>query len=183
VVSLFQEFIMINLDSLGSTPGPSFDAPLEMLLACHDKIRRFCDQLEALPGHVEQHGVDSAAGNAIDGVIRYFDQAGPQNHSDEEDELFPILLERVPEAAPRLEQLAGEHGYLHSCWNAIRDDLLALKSGDLEAVNPTEIGEFVRLYREHAEIEEAWLLPTAERTLSADEQRAAGARMAARRQR
>ncbi|MCW3480226.1 hemerythrin domain-containing protein [Neisseriaceae bacterium JH1-16] len=173
---------MISLDSLGSAPGPSFDAPLEMLLACHDKIRRFCDQLEALPEHIGQHGVDSAAGHTIDGVVRYFDQAGPQHHTDEEEELFPILLERVPEAAPRLEQLTGEHGFLHSRWNAIRDDLMALKDGDITAISATEIGEFVRLYREHAEIEEAWLLPTAARTLSADEQRIAGQRMAARRQ-
>ncbi|MDN0083879.1 hemerythrin domain-containing protein [Crenobacter sp. SG2305] len=173
---------MINLDTLGREPGPSFDEPLAMLLACHDKIRRFCDQLEALPGHIASRGVDEAVQGSIDGVMRYFDQAGPQHHSDEEEELFPILLERVPEAAPRLERLASEHGYLQSCWNEIRDDLLALKKGELEAVNPTEIGEFVRMYREHAEIEEQWLIPTAERTLSADEQRAAGERMAARRQ-
>ncbi|WP_230370020.1 hypothetical protein [Paludibacterium denitrificans] len=66
---------MLTLHNLGNTAAVSFEQPLEMLLACHDKIRRFCDQLDKLPGYVAQHGVDEAAKNTIDGAIRYFDVA------------------------------------------------------------------------------------------------------------
>ncbi|UGA39749.1 hemerythrin domain-containing protein [Chromobacterium haemolyticum] len=86
---------MLTLDTLSSAAAPSFEQPLEMLQACHDKIRRFCDQLDQLPSYIEQHGVDEAARNTIDGLVRYFDLAGPAHHSDEEDELFPLILERV----------------------------------------------------------------------------------------
>ncbi len=171
---------MLTLDRLGK-PAPSFDEPLEMLLACHDKIRRFCDQLDKLPPYIAENGVDEVARQAIDAVIRYFEMAGPAHHSDEEDELFPILLARVPSSAPKLEQLAAEHGYLHSCWNAIRDDLRALRDGDIDVISRIEIQEFVRLYREHAAIEEAWLIPTADIILTAEEKRLAGEHMAARR--
>jgi hemerythrin-like domain-containing protein len=171
---------MPTLESL-IHPAPSFDQPLEMLLACHDKIRRFCDQLDKLGPYIEEHGVDEVAKNSIDAVVRYFDVAGPSHHSDEEDELFPILEARVPTAMPKLEQLSAEHSYLHSCWIAVRDDLLALKDGDQTAFSRIEIDEFVRQYRLHAAIEEAWLIPTADKVMTEEEKRGAGQRMAAKR--
>ena len=173
---------MLTLNDIGNTGSASFEQPLDMLLACHDKIRRFCDQLDKLPGYITEHGVNEAVKNTIDGVIRYFDVTGPAHHIDEEEELFPILLERVPTAAPRIEQLEAEHGYLHSCWNAIRDDLRALRNGELDSISENAVAEFVRQYREHAASEEAWLIPTAAATLNAEELRNARLRMAQRRQ-
>ncbi|MBV8046636.1 MAG: hemerythrin domain-containing protein [Paludibacterium sp.] len=171
---------MPTLESL-THPAPSFDQPLEMLLACHDRIRRFCDLLDKLSPYIAEHGVDNAVKSTIDSIVRYFDEAGPSHHSDEEDELFPILEARVPTAPPKLEQLRAEHGYLHSCWNAIRDDLLALKNGDISVISRIEIEEFVRQYRLHAAIEEAWLIPTADKVMTAEEKRVAGTHMAAKR--
>jgi hemerythrin-like domain-containing protein len=165
-----------------TSTAPSFDQPLDILLASHDRIRRFCDQLDKLAPHIAEHGVDEVARQSIDAVVRYFDIAGPSHHSDEEDELFGILNARVPSAAPKLEQLAAEHGYLHSCWNAIRDDLLALRDGDISIISRIEIQEFVRQYRLHAAIEEAWLIPTADKIMTDEEKRIAGEHMAAKRQ-
>ena len=173
---------MLSLDALtASVAAPSFDEPLDMLYACHDKVRVFCEQLDALPGYIASHGHSHAALNTIHGIVRYFEIAGPAHHQDEEDELFPLILARQPEAAPKIEQLLGEHGYLHSRWNAIRDDLLAFSEGKLEQLNGAEILEFTRLYREHAQREEAWLFPVAGTLISEDELAEAGKRMAARR--
>ncbi|BEV72890.1 MULTISPECIES: hemerythrin domain-containing protein [unclassified Paludibacterium] len=171
---------MPTLESL-THPAPSFDQPLDMLLACHDQIRRFCDLLDKLVPHISEHGVDDAARSTIESIVRYFDVAGPSHHADEEDELFPILEARVPSAPPKLEQLSAEHGYLHSRWNAIRDDLLALKNGDISVISRIEIEEFVRQYRMHAAIEEAWLIPTADKVMTEEEKREAGKHMAAKR--
>lgn len=171
---------MLKLDSL-SAAAPSFDAPLEMLNACHDKVRHFCVQLDALPDYIQLHGHSQAVVNSIAGIVRYFEIAGPAHHQDEEDELFPLIMARQPDAAPKIEQLLGEHGYLHARWNAIRDDLNAYAVGTLGALNASEIHEFTRLYREHAAREEAWLFPTAAALISDDELHAAGQRMAARR--
>lgn len=171
---------MLKLDSL-SAAAPSFDAPLEMLHACHDKVRHFCQQLDALPAYIAANGNSPAVGNTIAGIVRYFEVAGPAHHQDEEDELFPLIMARQPEAAPKIEQLLGEHGYLHARWNAIRDDLNAYAVGTLGTLNAGEIHEFTRLYREHAAREEAWLFPTAGALISEQELHAAGQRMAARR--
>jgi len=172
---------MPTLESL-TNPAPSFEQPIELLKACHDKIRSFCDQLDKLEPYIEEHGVDDVAKRSIDAVVRYFDEAGPQHHTDEEEELFPILEARVPTARPKLAQLAAEHGMLHSRWNSIRDDLMALRNGDISVISRIEIAEFVRQYRLHAAIEEAWLLPTADTILTEAEKLLAGEHMSARRQ-
>ena len=173
---------MLSLDALtASIAAPSFDEPLDMLYACHDKVRQFCHQLDALPDYIKEHGHSHAALNTIQGIVRYFELAGPAHHQDEEDELFPLILARQPEAAPKIEQLLGEHGYLHSRWNAIRDDLLAFSRQEITTLSAGEIHEFTRLYREHAAREEAWLFPIAGQLISEDELRDAGLRMAARR--
>jgi len=125
----------------------------------YDKVRRFCDQLDALPAYIAEHGRNQAVINTIAGIVRYFDLAGPAHHQDEEDELFPLILARQPDAAPKIEQLLGEHGYLHSRWNAIRDDLLAYNAAALDDISAEEVHEFARLYREHAAREEQWLFP------------------------
>jgi hemerythrin-like domain-containing protein len=172
---------MPTLESL-TNPAPSFEQPIELLMACHDKIRSFCDQLDKLEPYIEEHGVDDVAKRSIDAVVRYFDQAGPQHHTDEEEELFPILEARIPTARPKLAQLSAEHGMLHSRWNSIRDDLVALRNGDISVISRIEIAEFVRQYRLHAAIEEAWLLPTADTILTEAEKQLAGEHMSARRQ-
>lgn len=173
---------MLSLDALtASAAAPSFDEPLDMLYACHDKVRRFCDQLDTLPAYIAEHGRNQAVINTISGIVRYFDLAGPAHHQDEEDELFPLILARQPDAAPKIEQLLGEHGYLHSRWNAIRDDLLAYNAAALDSISADEVHEFARLYREHAQREEQWLFPTAAALINDSELADAGRRMAARR--
>ncbi len=56
--------------------APSFDHPLEMLHACHDKILRQCDTLKKLAAHLPGNGCDQQARQAAQGILRYFDSAG-----------------------------------------------------------------------------------------------------------
>ncbi|GHD79071.1 hemerythrin domain-containing protein [Vogesella fluminis] len=173
---------MLSLDALTSAvPAPSFDEPLDMLYACHDKVRHFCKQLDALPGYITEHGHSHAVLNTIAGIVRYFEIAGPAHHQDEEGELFPLIVARQPDAAAKIEQLLAEHGYLHARWNAIHEQLQTFGRGELAELDTAAIAEFTRLYREHAQREEDWLFPVAGQLISEDELRDAGKRMAARR--
>lgn len=177
--NLFQRIAMITLHG---GDGPSFDAPLDMLTACHDKVRRFCTLLDKLPAHLATHGVDRAARDAAAGVLRYFDVAGPLHHQDEEDELFPLLAMRDADAATGVARLRAEHRELAALWQRVRAMLLALDAGDATALDAALAGEFAARYRAHAADEEAWLFPLAARLMSAQELEDAGRRMAARRQ-
>ncbi len=70
-------------------PGPSFDEPLEMLAACHERIEAQLRTLERLGPHLEKHGCDAEAKAAAQAVLRYFDTAGRLHHQDEDDDQRP----------------------------------------------------------------------------------------------
>ena len=42
----------------------TWNEPIDMLYACHSKVKRFCKQLTILPGYLEKNGVnlDSISG-------------------------------------------------------------------------------------------------------------------------
>ncbi|RXZ43998.1 hemerythrin domain-containing protein [Crenobacter cavernae] len=163
-------------------PAPSFDEPLEMLAACHDKLRRFCKMLATLPAHLAAHGADGEAVDAARAVLRYFDHAGPHHHQDEEDELFPLLRERDPGAAAALARLHREHEVFIEQWQALRPGLQRIVAGEAAELPAVLVASYVCDYRAHIAFEEEWLFPLAARLITPDELAAAGARMAARRQ-
>ncbi|AXK39127.1 hemerythrin domain-containing protein [Crenobacter cavernae] len=163
-------------------PAPSFDEPLEMLAACHDKLRRFCKMLTALPEHLKMHGADENAIDAARAILRYFDHAGPHHHQDEEDELFPLLRERDPGAAEALIRLHREHEVFVEQWQALRPALERVASGEAAELPAELVASYVGDYRAHIAFEEEWLFPLAAHLITPDELAAAGSRMAARRQ-
>lgn len=173
---------MLLADDKAPKAHVALDQPLDTLIACHDKIRQFCNKLDELPAYIDIHGLTNETKQHIHQIITYFDTVGPAHHADEEEEVFPIILTRLPSSGPLIEQLIAEHGYLHSCWNAIRDDLLLAVATETDILNQISITEFVRLYRQHAEHEEEWLIPIANALLSYSEKQQAADRMAARRQ-
>ena len=38
----------------------TWNEPIDMLYACHSKVKRFCKQLTILPGYLEKNGVNQA---------------------------------------------------------------------------------------------------------------------------
>ena len=71
------------------TPAASFEAPLEMLAACHGRIRTQCSTLLRVRSHLEKAGADRAARDAARGIIRYFDTAARHHHEDVQSERYP----------------------------------------------------------------------------------------------
>jgi hemerythrin-like domain-containing protein len=168
-----------------SAPTASFEAPLEMLAACHGRIRGQCATLLRLRSHVAALGADAAARTAARSVIRYFDTSARHHHEDEERELFPALLEAMAGSDPvcirgLTDALADDHRRLDELWGALRAWLMAVQSG--KALPPDDaIDAFVGLYERHAAREEQELFPMAERLLGAAELERIGQAMRMRR--
>jgi pyridoxamine 5'-phosphate oxidase len=166
-------------------PGPSFDEPLEMLAACHERIEAQLATLERLGPHLEKHGCDTEAKAAAQAVLRYFDTSGRLHHQDEDDDLFPLLRGRAgvagrPEVAAAIDELEREHETMDGQWNRLREHLLAIAAG--EARLPAEdVARFAWLYRRHMDREATAVLPFARETLEQAQLAALGERMAARR--
>lgn len=143
------------------TPPPSFEDPLEMLRACHDKVRHFAKLATRIAEHIERQGVDQQARDAAQSVIRYFDIAAPLHHADEDDDLYPALLAlQDPALSADIHRLTSEHTTLGSLWQAVRAWLLQIQAGEM-ASPPPELPLFAQRYPQHALDEETLVYPHA----------------------
>src|SRR5690606_14017621 len=149
--------------------APSVDDPIELLLACHDKIRRFAsltrklrDHLAALPaGPSGVAAPDAQAVEAARSILRYFEIAAPLHHADEEDDLYPALCALgQPPLAQAIGALNAEHGELDALWARLRPWLKAIAEGHPHAA-PAEVDAFAERYTAHARGEEEAVYPAA----------------------
>ena len=154
-----------------TTPGAGFEAPLEMLAACHGRIEKQCATLRRLVPHLAAHGPDADAQSAAASVLRYFDTSALQHHRDEEVELFPALLEAMAGSdavciRQMTQRLRDEHGQLEAAWVLLREKLAHLAAGEAQQLTAQDVEAYVGLYESHLAYEEAELLPMAARLLS-----------------
>lgn len=156
-----------------SASSASFEVPLEMLAACHQRVQTQCATLRRLVPHLAQHGADAAARSAAAAVLRYFDSAARDHHADEESDLFPALIESMAGSdAVCLHDIIGaltaDHRALEAHWRHVRARLEAIAGGDGATLESQDIEPMITLYERHIEREEKELLPMAERLLSDD---------------
>ena len=166
-------------------PGPSFDEPLEMLAACHERIEAQLATLERMAPHLEKKGCDEDARSAARAVLRYFDTSGVMHHEDEDHDLFPLLRARAgkdgrAEIAAVIDGLEREHETMDAQWKRLRERLEAIVEGEAR-LDAEEVTRFAWLYRRHMDTEGAAVLPFARATLTVEQRAALGERMAARR--
>ena len=167
-------------------PAAGTEAPLEMLSACHGRVERQCATLRRLVPHLAAHGADEAARTAAAGVMRYFDTSAVHHHADEEEDLFPALIEAVAVADAAcvralIEGLSADHRALEIAWRRLRRVLERISVGESVPLAVDEVETFAGLYERHIEREEAELLPMAARLLSEDDLARVGQAMRERR--
>ena len=175
----------LRLASLTAAPAATFEEPFEMLEACHERVQRMLALLARLREHVRSRGNDTQAQQAARDVLRYFDQAAPQHHLDEELHVFPPLLARGDAAvAGVVRRLQQDHLEMESRWSAARAVLVLLAEGQVDRLDAEDEGllaAFAGLYGAHIRAEEDIAYPAAQSLLGASERTAMGADMMRRR--
>jgi pyridoxamine 5'-phosphate oxidase len=173
-----------------SSPSAGYDQPLEMWIDCHKRIARMNALLQRLVDHLKHHAVDKHAGVTATSIRRYFDEAAPRHHEDEEVDLFPRLLERLraqgnAEATQAITQaidtLLADHAEMHDLYQVVRAQLQQVEAGRDPHFDDTQIMLFVTRYRAHIEVEESVIAPALKRALKAKDLKDIGRAMAARR--
>jgi hemerythrin-like domain-containing protein len=170
----------------GSTQAAGFESPLTMLAECHRRVERQCATLARLAPHLAANGSDTAAREAATAVLRYFDTAAPNHHADEEQDLFPALLESMAGSdavclRQIIERLLAEHRTLDRHWTALRRTLQAVAEGRDARLDGADVEAFAALYARHIALEEGELIPMAARLLGDAELQRLGDAMRARR--
>lgn len=148
-------------------PGVGFEQPFEMLDACHERVERMLRLLGKLREHAKTHGADAQARDAARDVMRYFDQAGPHHHEDEERHVFPPLLaQRDPAVLAVVIRLKQDHREMVVMWAQVRAALSALvETGDgwpgFSAEDQQRFDAYDALYRRHLLEENSVVYPAA----------------------
>lgn len=154
-----------------SAPAAGFEVPLEMLAACHGRVQHQCQTLLRLLAHLQTHGADRPAQEAACAVMRYFDTAARDHHEDEEQDLFPALLESMAGSdavclRDLTSSLSAEHRELERRWRTLRLRLEQVAAGHTTSLPDAEVLDLVGLYERHIAREDAELLLMARRLLS-----------------
>jgi hemerythrin-like domain-containing protein len=152
-------------------PGAGFEAPFEMLEACHERVERMLALIRRLQEHLQKKGCDDSARQAARDVMRYFDLAAPRHHEDEERHVFPPLM-AGPDAAVKalVLRLIQDHRQMELAWTDARSVLQTIADhGDhadapwpgLTVWHQVKLNDFARLYRQHLDDEEKVAYPAA----------------------
>jgi hemerythrin-like domain-containing protein len=150
-----------------SAPAVGFEAPFDMLAACHERVDRMLRLLGKLREHVQSHGADEQGQQAARDVMRYFDQAGPLHHQDEELHVFPPLLaQRDPALVAVVIRLKQDHREMERQWALVRAALCALvEASDVwpgfSADQERHFDAYDALYRRHLLDEDGVVYPAA----------------------
>ncbi|MGB7479910.1 MAG: hemerythrin domain-containing protein [Burkholderiaceae bacterium] len=152
-------------------PAPGFDQPIALLKHCHDRMRRQIGTMQRLVPHLQKHGADLEAQQAASAVLRYFSEAAPNHHADEEVDLLPALREVADgddaDTLRRLEpEILREHQQMDVLWNMLRPALAAIAAGENQPLPETALGPFSEMYLAHMVKEETVIAPMARRLLN-----------------
>ncbi|WP_348045479.1 hemerythrin domain-containing protein [Polaromonas sp.] len=155
-------------------PGAGFEAPFDMLAACHERVERMLALLVRLQQHMLERGRDDSVRQAARDVMRYFDLAAPLHHQDEELHVFPPLL-AGPDAGLRtvVQRLLQDHRDMEAAWPAARSVLLEIAEGPvagwvaLTATQTAALSRFAGLYERHLADEDRLAYPAAQAVLTA----------------
>lgn len=163
--------VSVSLPGLRA-PAAGYEAPFDMLHACHERVQRMLSLLQRLHQHVQTHGADEQSHQAARDIMRYFDQAAPQHHLDEERHVFPSVLALEQEALTQVvERLQADHHDMEAAWARTRECLLQLLSLEADGVLPwcqqaqPVFAAFARIYDRHIADEEQLVFPVSQRSL------------------
>lgn len=172
--------------NLWDTPA-GFDEPLAALSACHRRIEKQMATLARLQRHIARSGFDNHARVAAAAILRYFTDAAPHHHADEEEDLFPKVLRAAEASSDRacafdlVSHLLVDHRNMEAAWARVRAALESLQSGEKTELDNQPCKEFARSYSGHIEREDKQLFPLAARLLSKADLESLGNAMARRR--
>jgi hemerythrin-like domain-containing protein len=153
-------------------PAAGYEAPFDMLHACHERVQRMLSLLRRLHQHVQKQGADEQSQQAARDIMRYFDQSAPQHHLDEERHVFPSVLALQQEALTQVvERLQADHHEMETAWARTREYLLQLLSLGADSVpswcqqaQPV-FAAFALIYDRHIADEEQLVFPASRHIL------------------
>lgn len=154
------------------TPTPAADdAPVQEFSHCHESILAQLAELARLP---ELAAAALRARRIADASERFFREVVLVHHAEEEQELFPAVLQSARAGAERdrvqalIDRLTQDHRDVERAWSKLAPEVHAVARGRDGTPDVAGVAAFVARYRGHAEHEEQVFLPLASEILGRD---------------
>lgn len=167
---------MITEIKLGAPATQVKRDAVDMLLACHQRIRNFTGIATRLAA-VEGAGAPEIA-NAAEAVHRYYAIALPLHEADENDSVYPRLRERLTDQGERasLQSMVDQHGPIDAVVARLLPLWEKLKlQPELRTEYATALNEdsqrLQQLWTEHLALEEEIVFPLIRSRLTANDLR------------
>lgn len=166
-------FTGINFESISASTRRKEETAVEMLLACHERIRHFTALARKI-AECTNAPADQICDAAAD-VHRYFTVALPLHDADETSSIAPRLGAAAPdsEEAQASEEMIRQHQAIHAVLRQLLPlwDALCREPEELPEFSPRMLAltsELEDLWAAHLRLEEEAVFPAISR-LSADE--------------
>jgi Hemerythrin HHE cation binding domain len=150
---------------MNAIPTPATDdAPVQEFSHCHEGIFAQLAALSRLPELAE---AALQARRIAETSERFFRDVMLVHHAEEEQELFPAVLQSARDGAERdkvlalVERLTRDHRDVEHAWGQLAPQVHAVARGRDGALDAVRLATFAARYRGHAEHEEKVFLPLA----------------------
>lgn len=145
--------------------------PLQALAGCNARLLRHCATLRRLVLDLGECGFDAQAQTAIRRLFHFFDLDLLLHHADEEQDLFPALIESMAGSDAvclhgMTEGIALEHRELQRLWLRLLPVLEDVATGRAGTLPVHEVEAFVERCEAAVAREDGELLPMAARLLT-----------------
>ena len=150
------------------TTQASTDRPLDAFTHTHFGIVVQLDHLAELPTLLAPAELARKTANQ---TLNFFKGSIYEHHAAEERALFPAAIKSAEDGAERekissmVELLISQHRVLEALWEKIEPELKHIAKGNLHKLDQDALSQLVKLYKEHARMEECEFLPLAKEIL------------------
>ena len=147
---------------------PASDNAVGQFSHAHVGILMQLDRLSTLPALLAPARM---AQDTAKRVVDFFREAVFEHHKDEEEALFPALLESAHAGEERqrvntlVDALTAEHRVIEGLWRQLEPELKHVAQGRSFHINAPVLEDLVSRYQAHAQVEETQLLPLADTIL------------------
>jgi hemerythrin-like domain-containing protein len=147
---------------------PASDNAVGQFSHAHVGILMQLDRLSTLPALLAPARM---AQDTAQRVVDFFREAVFEHHKDEEEALFPALLESAHAGEERqrvntlVDALTAEHRVIEGLWRQLEPELKHVAQGRSYHINAPVLDDLVSRYQAHAQVEETQLLPLADTIL------------------
>ena len=147
---------------------PASDNAVGQFSHAHVGILMQLDRLSTLPALLAPARM---AQDTAQRVVDFFREAVFEHHKDEEEALFPALLESAQAGEERqrvntlVDALTAEHRVIEGLWRQLEPELKHVAQGHSFHINAPVLDDLVSRYQAHAQVEETQLLPLADTIL------------------